>query len=159
MLIVHSPWKKPALSSSGSCLRILVFPLLGSQSVSDYVRSCSEKKDHFYARIVCFSFHFFKFKFKSWIWAGSVWLVTGQRFGEPWLDLKKKSNSWDSKVFRDRSSKHSYGTSTTFMAYASVPEASDNVASVLFSQKGGRIPRSLQTSSQTMFGGSDVVVS
>ena len=83
-------------------------------------------------RIFLRIFHFFKFKFKSWIWAGSVWLVTGQRFGEPWLDLKKKSNSSDSKVFRDRSSKHSYGTSTTFMAYACVPEASDNVASVLF---------------------------
>ena len=46
-----------------------------------------------------------------------------------------------------------YGTSTTFMAHACVPEVSDNVASVLFSQNGGRIPRSLQTSSQTMFGG------
>ena len=72
--------------------------------------------------------------------------ITTQNNQERTISLHQKFLETDSQALL-------YGTSITFMAHACVPEVSDNVASVLFSQNGGRIPRSLQTSSQTMFGG------
>lgn len=42
----------------------------------------------------------------------------------------------DLKVLSTDSQALLYGTSTTFMTYACVPEVSDNVASILFPEKG-----------------------